>query len=249
MLAQERQDKIVDYLIQHKTATVDELEEVVGVSLSTLRRDLNKLDDKGRIEKIHGGARLIESFGVERALSDRTVEHLAAKQAVASYAASLIQPNQMIYVDGGSATLQLVESLPQQLDITLVTNGLDHAKLAVSKGIEVILLGGTIRPLTLVTAGTKAYKQLQEYNFDLVFLGVNGIHDKFGLTTTSTVEADLKTLAASRSRKTYFLADASKFNQAYTYQIDASNETCILTEAIPTHFNQTRDYQIEVVTQ
>ncbi|AMB98540.1 hypothetical protein AWM75_00385 [Aerococcus urinaehominis] len=248
MLAADRHQMIIDLVKERGTATVQELCDLTTSSLSTIRRDLNQLDQAGRLKKVHGGAQYLTEFGEETDLSSRSVEHLAAKRAIAQYVVKqVIKPGQLIYLDAGSTCLQVIEALPIGANIMIVTNGLDQAYTAIHRQIDTILLGGAIRPLTRAIAGTTAYQQLSAYNFDQAFLGINGIDSHYGLTTTAREEADLKGLASRHSRRYFLLADQTKFGQAYDQRVVFDQAPTIITNSGPIDAQFHQRYRIKEV--
>jgi DeoR family fructose operon transcriptional repressor len=228
MLFQHRKEKILDKLAEKTTVSIQELVAELEVSESTLRRDLVALEEEQLLDRVHGGATIRTDIGKELKMSQKENINQDLKTRVAKYASRLVQPESQIYVDAGTATLELVRFLPDHSDIHLVTNGVDQALMALDRGIEVTLLGGTVKRNTHAIAGMTAYKQLEKMNFAFAFMGMNGLSEKQGLTTTNIEEATLKELAMNQSQKIRILMDESKLNQVYEYKVEAPSQAIIL---------------------
>lgn len=228
MLFKKRAELILDLLDQEQTIAIQKMVDELGVSESTIRRDLITLEESGKLRRIHGGATSVHELGTEKRMAQKEKINLEAKQSVAQFAATQIHPDNQIFVDAGTASLELVRYLPNNKNLKIVTNGIDHALLAVKRGIEVELLGGTVNPSTHAIANITAYKQLERMNFNFSFIGMNGIHEDKGLTTTNIEEALLKELAMNQSQNSRILMDDSKINEVYAYQVNSSSQTIVL---------------------
>lgn len=228
MLFENRAELILDILAKEHTVSIQKLVEQVEASESTIRRDLISLEESGQLRRIHGGATSVNELKKEQKMSQKENLNLEAKKAVAKHAAHLVQPNTQIYVDAGTATLELIRLLPQSMDIQIVTNGIDQALLAIQRGIPVNLLGGSVKPNTHAIAGITAYQQLEKMNFSHAFMGMNGIHEESGLTTTNIEEALLKELAMKQSQNIRILMDDSKVNEVYEFKVDIPTQAIIL---------------------
>ncbi len=228
MLFENRAELILDLLAKEHTVSIQRFIDELGVSDSTIRRDLISLENAGRLRRIHGGATTIHELRSEQEMSQKESLNLEAKKQVAEYAATLVKPGSQIYVDAGTATLELVRALPNKQNIQLVTNGVDQALLAVQRGIAVELLGGAVKPTTHAIAGVAAYQQLERMNFSYAFMGMNGIHEEKGLTTTNMDEALLKELAMQQSQNIRILMDDSKMNEIYAYKVHSPSQAIVL---------------------
>src|SRR5699024_4116575 len=122
-------------------------------------------------------------------MSQKENNNQSAKIKVAKHVSTLVEKETQVYIDAGTTTLELVRLLPTDKNLKLVTNGIDHALLDLKRGIEVTLLGGMIKRNTQAIADMTAYKQLSKINFSASFMGMNGLHENQGLTTTNIDEA------------------------------------------------------------
>ena len=232
MLTEERYAKILELLDQKGSVTITGLVERIGTSESTIRRDLNELDRLGRIEKVRGGAISIDGPGLTTKDDEvllRKGRNVKEKNMVAKYAASLIEPGDMIYLDAGTTTELMIDYI-QASDVTFVTNAFSHAKKLSDKGYTVYILGGEFKPTTEAIVGEEAVVSLDKYNFTKGFWGTNAISRKNGFTTPEVKEAMVKKKSMECCSKKYILADGSKFNKVSSVKFADFEEAYIITE-------------------
>lgn len=233
MLTEERYDKILEYLNKYKNATVAELSENLGVSESTIRRDLNSLSSIKKIKKVHGGATVLNerlvfselSGGKERLFTDE-------KNTIAQYAASTIRPNDFIFIDAGSTTYKMIDYITENT-ATYITNGFNHARKLAERNLKVYIIGGRLKAATETVIGTECVETLKKYNFTKCYMGTNGISLSAGFTTPNTDEANVKKAAVEQSYVTYILADHSKFNKVSSVTFAPAEKACIITDYLP----------------
>ena len=235
MLAEERFALILDLLARQRTATVQELCEALSASESTIRRDLNELDKLGKLNKVHGGATLPDSpFRTdEPTMAAKETLAVDQKQSIAQAAASLIQPEDFIFLDAGSTTLAVARLLSGPALKASYVTGVAPARLLAQKGCRVFLPGGLLRPQTEAIIGAAALTALQQYNFTKAFMGANGVALEAGFTTPDPEEAVVKAAAVRRAREAWFLVDDSKFAQVYPAVITDLHSGAILTNRCP----------------
>lgn len=177
MLAEDRLNAIVSMVQQAGSVTVPELADALGVTASTIRRDLQTLDRAHRIAKVHGGATSLERAHVTRDLtiSERSDLHNDDKERICARAAALVEPDSFVYIDSGSTTLKLIEHLPHLEGVTYVTDSVLHAQHLALRGMRTVVLGGELKPETEALVGPDALATLERYNFNCGFWGSNGI--------------------------------------------------------------------------
>ena len=176
MLAEERFSKILSIIESEGSATMQELMTALDASESTIRRDLNTMDENGLLTKVHGGA-IAKKPSINT--SDENVKSRKSlnadeKQLIAKYAASLIQPHDFVYIDAGTTTEMMIPYI-QTTEAVFVTNAITHAKLLSEKGCRVYILGGEFKSQTEAIVGEEAVETLDKYNFTKGFWGTNGI--------------------------------------------------------------------------
>ena len=210
MKKQDRWNEILNIVKQQQEVSVEKLMGVFNVSAATIRRDLLEMEENGMIDRYHGGAKMNNSRLFEPPMLLKSNTNTEAKNMVGRYAASLVKDNQMIYIDAGSATYEMIDYISAK-NITVVTIGIHHILKLLNKGINTIVLGGSIRSSTMAITGSLTLSELDKYYFDASFLGTNGIHEFSGLSATNEFEAAVKLKVIEHSNISYGLADHSKF--------------------------------------
>ena len=217
LLAEQRMDRILEELSHHESVSVAYLSQVIGVSEATVRRDLTELAQRGKLNKVHGGALpLKETFreefrGEEPDMEIKRQLHTPEKRRIAQYAASLIRNDDVVFLDAGSTVMHMAEFI-RAPRATFVTNSVECLQRLPRLGLRTYVLGGVLKPGTLAIIGGEAMEELKRYNFTKAFLGTNGVSLSQGFTTPDPEEAMVKALAAARSLQTWVLADSSKFD-------------------------------------
>lgn len=214
MFTEERHNIILRELKIKGMISVNDLVKLLNTSESTIRRDLNTLDSEGLLKKIHGGATLVgeKASRHDYKVNVRKSLNLDEKRKIAIHAASLIQDEDIIYIDAGTTTELIIEFI-SNTNITAVTNGIVHAKKLLEKNIKTFILGGEIKDVTEAIIGSNAVLDLKKYNFSKGFFGANGISNENGYTTPDVTEGMVKAEALRRCKKAYVLADESKLDQ------------------------------------
>lgn len=233
MLTEERHSTILEMVNRQGSATLTELCTALNTSESTVRRDLCYLDEKKLLTKVRGGAvSATESFTfTERDMTEKEKLFSLEKEAIAKYAASLIEDGDFVFLDAGTTTEKMIDYLPEKKAV-FVTNALFHARKLIQKGFQVFIPGGEIKITTEAIVGATCVLSLKEYNFTKSFLGTNGISLSAGLTTPDKNEADVKKAVIENSRHCYFLADHSKFDEITAMTFAPLSEGTIITDKV-----------------
>ncbi|MFD1020415.1 DeoR/GlpR family DNA-binding transcription regulator [Thalassobacillus hwangdonensis] len=248
MLTPDRHQIILELLNQKNTVKIQELVEATNASESTIRRDLDQLENNRMLTRIHGGASLRVPTNEELTMQEKSTKHLKEKLAVATYAADLVEDGDCIYLDAGSTTFEMIPHLINK-DIIVVTNGLDHMNLLTELDIRTYVLGGQIKTVTRAIIGREAEHSLKGYHFDKCFLGINGVHATNGLTTPDPEEAAIKTAALLRSEGRWVLADRSKFHRTTFAKVADLEEAAVITNDSIDAIEQFKEKtEIKVVT-
>lgn len=247
MLTTERHAIILQLLQEKHIVTLKDIVDATAASDSTIRRDLTKLEGQHQLARIHGGATLTERKLQEFSISEKSTKNLHEKIAIATYAASLIQDGDCIFLDAGTTTLQIIPYL-QDKNVVVVTNGLTHLDSLVERGVTTYLTGGLIKPKTSALIGHQAAQSLNQYRFDKCFLGVNGFHAEYGYTTPDPEEAHMKQIASSLAMEVYVLADYTKLNQASFAKINDLHAAQLITNTMEQQALATLSNETKVVT-
>lgn len=203
---------------------VDELEH----SESTIRRDLSHLEKEQKLVRVHGGAKRHVKVAPEDTMEEKTVKNVQEKQRIARLASELVEENDVIYLDAGSSTFEMIPYL-QGKKIIVVTNGVPHASLLTDLKIETYLLGGKIKQKTKAVIGGQAEKQLRQYRFSKAFLGMNAVDIEYGFTTPDSEEAEMKRTAIQQSNQPFVLIDPSKMNMTTFVKVANIDDCAIVT--------------------
>lgn len=236
MLTEERHSIILNTVNKQKSAGLAELCKLLNTSESTVRRDLSFLDEKGMLTKVRGGAIAIVQddsfFASEPNVEEKAELFTTEKEAIARYAASLIEDGDFVYIDAGTTTEKMIDFIPSK-SVTFVTNAFINAKKLAQRGFKVIILAGEVKASTEAIIGSEAAITLMHYNFTKCFMGVNGISIRGGLSTPDKNEASVKTMAVSRSREVFILGDHSKFGKITSVKFAELNRGKIITDKVP----------------
>ena len=162
MLAQERFERILEILREKQSVTVTDLTKWLNTSESTIRRDLTELNRQGLLIKVHGGATAVKSvLSREEEVITKAKKHQSEKRKIGEYAASLINKEDMVYLDAGTTTEMIIDFL-KEYDVIYVTNGITHARKLMNAGFKVHLIGGEIKAVTEAVVGEEALEQLDK---------------------------------------------------------------------------------------
>lgn len=231
MLTTHRKQLILDTLKRDGQVIAKELSQQFGLSEDTIRRDLRELAEQGLLQRVHGGALPASPSVVD--LAGRKLLATDAKLAIAKAAVKLIQPRQVIILDGGTTTQELVKQLPIDFELTVITHSptiavalIDHPK------IDVIMLGGKLFKHSMVNIGAAAIEAISHIRADIYFMGVTGIHASLGLSTGDLEEAHIKRALCAAAAETIVMAAADKINAASRYIISPTTAISTLVTQV-----------------
>jgi DeoR/GlpR family transcriptional regulator of sugar metabolism len=214
----ERQKKIVGYVERNLFATFEELSEVLSVSPVTVRRDVSALDCSQQVRKIHGGIVPIREGDANIDLRVRMDKDPEEKTAIARKAASLIERDDVIFVDSGSTCHFLSLLLDDSMNLTVVTHSLDAVYcLREKERIRVIVIGGEWDRKLNSLNGLADIKELRYLTIHKAFIGVTAIHYRTGCSDNSILERQIKQTMHRNARASYLLADSTKFDKTVLY--------------------------------
>jgi len=218
MLSSQRKQQILTLLGANNQVMSSELSVHFGVSEDSIRRDLRELAAEGLLQRVHGGA-LPVSAAIAPFEKRKNVQ-INSKQRIARTAVQLIQPGQVVIIDGGTTTAEMVQLLPKDLSFTAITHSPSIAIALVDFPlVEVILLGGQLYRHSLVSVGSAVLESIARINADLFFMGVTGVHKTAGLTTGNYEEAGVKRALAGRAAETVVMVSKEKLNSASAFVI------------------------------
>ena len=214
MYAPERQQQILDTARSAGRVEVVTLAERFGVTPETIRRDLSALERRGHLRRVHGGALPVEVLEAEPTVDIRRVRFSEEKQRIAERAVQEIRPGATVLLDSGTSTGAIAGLLPAGAGLTVITNSASIAAMLQDRpDMELLLLGGRVRPRTGAAVGAWLEHSLIDVCVDVAFLGANGYSVDRGFTTPDQVEAAAKRAMIAAARQAVVVADSSKAGQ------------------------------------
>jgi DeoR family transcriptional regulator of aga operon len=218
MLINDRQNQILDILVEQQSVSVTELVALLNVSAVTIRTDLNQLADQGKLVRTHGGALLVgEKTRQELTFATRQQLHAAQKECIGALAASLVQPLDSILLDASTTALAVGRVLKQRQDlteVTIISTGVWTAlEMLGTPHLNIMLAGGNLRNTTGSMIGSIAREVLSKINIQRAFLGAWGLTVTHGLTEANMQEVELKQFIIERCQEVIAVVDSSKFGQ------------------------------------
>lgn len=228
----DRRDKILQRIQSKGSVRVDELSEEFDVSTVTIRNDLDFFEEKGLIHRTYGGALLLNNIYKDPSIEEKRKINIEEKRRIAKYAGEMIKDGESIILDSGSTTREIATQLKGQTNITLMTNSINIAlELAAEDELEIMLTGGVLREKSYSLVGPEAEHAMQNYFFDKLFLGVDGMDIDHGLTTSNPLEAKLNKVMVQRSNTVIAVTDSSKFGRhSFSFICDLTPIDMIITD-------------------
>jgi DeoR/GlpR family transcriptional regulator of sugar metabolism len=209
---QARHDEMVA-LVREGVNSVEVLSGRLGVSASTVRRDLATLQRDGRLARTYGGA-LVRDVFHERSFIESEQLNLGAKSAIAASAVDLVPTGGTVFIDAGTTCLALAQLLVDRGPLTVVTRGLEAALLlSRADDVEAVVVGGRVQPLSHGVVGPLSALALDRYHFDVAFLGADAVDPVRGLGEPTVDETWIKERVSAVADQVVLLADASKLEQ------------------------------------
>ncbi len=213
MLAHQRQALILERIRHRGTVRVADLVHELGVSDMTIRRDLENLDDRGLLVKVHGGAAATPLALFEPGFSAKSTLQLAEKEAIATAAARLVEPGMAIALSAGTTTHALAGRLADIPGLTVVTNSIRVADVLdrSPRHDQTVILTGGVRTPSEALVGSFAVAQLRSVHLDMVFMGVHGMEARAGFTCPNLLEAETDVALIESGRRLVVVADHAKW--------------------------------------
>lgn len=214
MYATERYRSIVERVVGFGRASVNDLADDLDVTPETIRRDLSFLEKQGLVRRVHGGAVPVGKVALELTVDSRNSSFVSEKNAIARAALLEIPKEGAVIVDAGTTTGRLLSLIPNDYELTIITNSVQHALATVNRpNLNTLLVGGRVRSKTLACVDQWAVEALAGVYADVAIMGTNGISLERGLTTPDPAEANVKRTMLNSARRKVVLADHSKFGE------------------------------------
>ncbi len=224
-----RRQKIVDLLQGNEVLFLADLVAAMGISESTVRRDLKELAHSGEIELLRGGGVRLHHENVEMNIDVKLQLCREEKDRIARYAAGLIYPGDIIFLDPSSVNYLLIDYIAAER-VTVVTNSIANISKLLKADINCIMVGGQIKKNTSSCVGPLAEQTMGRLRFSKSFLGANGMSMEMGITNHDPNEQSIKRLAIEHSVSTYFLIDSSKYGVVAMCKVADIGESMIVTD-------------------
>jgi DeoR family transcriptional regulator, aga operon transcriptional repressor len=232
--AAERRGRMRALIEEHAFARVAELSREFGVSAVTVRGDLDALEAEGGLRRIRGGAMPLDAARLrERSFEQAAVEAAEAKARIAAAAADLLEPGMSILLDVGTTAAAVARELLRRGELTVITSGLSIALLleAAIPRLQVVVTGGTLRPLQHSLVAPLADQVLGRVNADLALIGCNGVDAEAGVTNINLPEAEVKAAMIAAAARTAVIADGSKIGRVQLGHVaDVSAVSVLITD-------------------
>jgi DeoR/GlpR family transcriptional regulator of sugar metabolism len=220
MLPTQRRQAILAQVREQAAASAEDLARQFGVSVETIRRDLRRLQERGLLERVYGGATRRSGRSSEGSFAARSTRNSDRKRAIAALAASLVEPGETVVIDVGTTALEVARALPGTFSGRVLTNSVPAAmELSDRTDVELLLCGGQVRAGDGACAGAHAEAFFGEFYADRAFLGSGGVHPQAGLTDYYPAEVVVRRTIIDHTAMTYVLADSSKLGEIAVHRV------------------------------
>lgn len=217
MIPIERQREILRFINNNGIASINFLAEQLKVSHMTIRRDIQKLEEQGKVSLVSGGVQSLERLTVELPHGDKSMLFQEQKSAIGELAAALIPLNSTIYLDAGTTTLEIAHRIIERSDLLVVTNDFVIAHyLSTSSQCDLIHIGGSVCKENLSTTGSLAAECLKHLSIDMAFISTSSWSLK-GLTTPNENKIPVKKAILEASKQNILVTDSSKYGKVATF--------------------------------
>jgi DeoR/GlpR family transcriptional regulator of sugar metabolism len=204
---------MLEFVQQQKSVSVKELSKYFQVSPMTIRRDLEILEGKGLVVRVHGGVTR-PSSPTPLQEKEREAVNIFQKSCIGEASLDLVEEGQTIFIDAGTTTAEMAKRLFHRSGLTIITNSVKVlSSLADAPGISLIGIGGAVYGGAWSFVGSLAEAAIQRFHSNLAFLGITSVSLDHGLTEINYFEAEIKSLIIKQSQRVVLLADSSKFEK------------------------------------
>lgn len=248
MIKKNRQEKLLAYLREHKVAQVNVLSEMLDVSAVTIRHDLDQLQEQGKVVRSHGGAMLADTPLSNASIyasmrRGEYIPNLALKERIAKEAIRLIEPNDSVFIGGGTTFYVMARHLKQFPDLRIVTNNISLAFELAQFNPNIYIIGGELVNINGVyyTGGPKIPLELEKIYVNKAFIGISGIDLKAGLTIYDLSQLNLHMSIPKVARSVILVCDSTKFGYQSAHRIGPVEDvvgTIITNDSVDHYYRQ-----------
>ena len=234
MIKTERHKNLIELLESEEVMAVADLSEKLSISAMTIRRDLEFLEKKGTIKKLHGGAVLLKNNNYQPSFQQRINEYYEYKVKIGKEAAKLIQKGSAVFFDAGTTTLAIVDNIPENLEFTAITTGLMTAVALCNKpNINVVNIGGNIHHTSYSSINHVSIEMIKKFNADMAFITTKAFCFPEGTYEAFLPLIEIKRAIVSVSEKIILLADHSKFDtKSLSFSIPLNDIDMFITDSL-----------------
>ncbi len=229
----ERLNKILEIINERGFVSIRELQESLGVSEVTIRRDIKELNDKALAQKVYGGIKKIDSDPFEAQFAERRMLHSKEKILIAHLAIELVKDGDNIFIDASSTSFEFAKLCREKRNnLHVATNSLMAAiELLKNPTNTVTMIGGTLRNENASSIGIFAEEMAKNLNVEKAFLSCRTFMPSIGTFETNSSESLVKKTMVENSDKVYLLVDSSKFfKRAIFFTIPIDEITAVITD-------------------
>ena len=221
MLKVERLAEIENYLNKNKQCTVTQLSDLLGITLETVRKDLDTLEKRGIIKRVHGGAYLIDAIDREVPINVRNEMLQKEKTGLAEICTKQIVRGDSIALDSSTTSFYIAQQIKRfQINCSIVTNSLEIVHyLQDEPYLNLIMIGGKFREVSHSCIGPSAIEMIDNYVIDKFFISCSGISKELGLTDNNQSEGEVRKKFINQSNLNYLVVDHTKFDFRTVYKI------------------------------
>lgn len=237
----DRQELIVELVNRQQRVSIAEICEMFNISEATVRRDLETLDTQGLLRRVHGGAIMARQAPPELPILERSTDQAREKRNIGHAAGSLVQDGDSIFLGSGSTVSEMLRSLRERKDLTVITNSLPVVNaLSNLPDITPVMLGGILRSSELSFIGHITEQALADIHVNKVFIGTRAIDVQEGLTNAYMPETQTDRAILKIGREIIVLADHTKCGRVSTVRLAPLNSihTLITDQKTPAEFVQ-----------
>lgn len=216
MLRSERLSYIQNLVYGKKRVKLTELQNLLNVSMETIRRDVQQLVHEGKVEKIYGGIQYVPL--VEQMLEERQSAQLKEKMEIGKLCASLVENGDSIFIDSGTTTYQMIPYLKNK-NITILTNSIPVINEILPLNIKTIIVGGTLRHSEQSIVSNQILFNFEKLNISKAFLCASGITIEKGVSDFNLEEITLRKKIMDIANDVYVAADHTKFERNVTFSL------------------------------
>lgn len=209
-----RQLRLLHTVQQNQSASVEHLADLLGVTLQTVRRDIQRLSEQGLLVRFHGGARVPGSTVENLEHTQRETLNAEGKRRIAQAVAQAVPHHCSLILNIGTTTEAIARALVHHQGLRVITNNLNvAATLSSNPDCEVIVAGGVVRSRDRGIIGEAAVDFIRQFRVDIALIGISGLESDGTLRDFDLREVKVAQAIIGQSREVWLAADHSKFNR------------------------------------